>query len=66
MRRIKFIFPMLLFAGACDAPAVVGPAASVEDPSSTIVAVDSTWTSNATADSTPQRGEGGIMIGSGT
>ena len=62
MRRLKFIIPMLLLAGACTAPSAVEPAP--DGLSSTSVAGDSA--DNFPADTTPERGDGGILIGSGT
>jgi hypothetical protein len=65
MRRFRFVIPTLLFSGACNASALVGPTTPAEQSSSTITAVDSAWTADAPADSASQR-ENGILIGSGT
>jgi hypothetical protein len=64
MRRVKFIIPVLLFAGACNAPSMVAPTIASDDPS-TSVSADGAWTADAPADTT-QRGDSGILIGSGT
>ena len=63
MRRLKFVIPMLLLAGACTAPTGVEPAAGAGGvaPSSTTSA-DSTPT-DFPADTVSR--DGGIMMGSG-
>lgn len=64
MRRLKFIIPMLLFGGACNAPSMVAPTTASDEPPSTSVAADSTSTPDALAEGEAGR-EGGIMMGSG-
>ncbi|HYW13593.1 MAG TPA: hypothetical protein VE871_16650 [Longimicrobium sp.] len=63
MRRLKFVIPMLLLAGACSAPSTTGPTTDPHGTPSTSVAADSTM-ADPPADDTPQR-DGGIMMGSG-
>jgi hypothetical protein len=65
MRRLKFIIPMLLLAGACSAPSAVEPTAAAGEAPFTSVISDNTAT-DSPADTTPQRGDSGILIGSGT
>ncbi len=65
MRRMTLVIPMILLTGACDAPAAFSPG-DEQFPSRSISApADSTWTADTPSDST-RRGDGGIMIGSGT
>ena len=66
MRRVKFIIPILLFAGACNTPSVVAPKAAAGEPPSTSVAADSAPANDVSGDTTVQRGSSGILIGSGT
>lgn len=63
MRQREFIIPMLLLAGACNAPSAGEPASSVGK-SSTSIAVDSTW-AEAPADGVSDRGASPITMRSG-
>lgn len=64
MRRLKFIIPMLLLAGACTAPSAVEPAARAGETPSTSIA-DGPPTAFP-ADTAAGNNDGGILIGSGT
>ncbi len=63
MRRLKFIIPMLLLAGACTAPSPVEPT-SAREKSSASISVDST-SSETPADGGSERGASPITMGSG-
>lgn len=65
MRRLRFVFPMLLFTGACNASSVVAPTTAAGEGPSATVAPDSTSAADAPTEAGTERGDGGIMLGSG-
>lgn len=63
MRRLKFIILVLLFAAACETPAVLGPSVKADAPSASVA---TTSTSLQPAETAAENAGGGIMMGSGT
>jgi hypothetical protein len=65
MRRLRFVFPVLLFTGACNVSSVVAPTTAAGEGPSTMVAADSTSATDAQAEVGTTRRDGGIVMGSG-